>query len=710
MSDANPVVTQKNRPEHDELAGVDYHLLVTSCGFQRQRAYWLGRLGNEGFEVTRLVFPSPAVGLEGVVVAPELNLPLSDEASESLRALPGERERFSTALAAVVALLYRYLDQDTITLAVPAWMTGAENSTNDAVYLVVEVAGTLSFEEVVDRTSAVLAEAYSNRDYPRKELLHELPQLAGWDRSNPTNVFCHEEGLHPGAKPLEGTDLSLQFRLSDQPALIVRGRAPHWQFSATSQVAGHARNLLQCGLRAPQTSLDVLALMGADETSSLSRLGVGRRVSNLSSLHDVYGLFEKQVAREPDRVAAEDVYRRLSYGELNEEAARIAHILLANGLILGDPVPVLAERSCSLLACILGVLKAGGAFCMLDPSHPRERNQALLHNVGGALGLALGTDRLTLEDGNRRWIDLLDGLPRPAGHYRSAKIAGTDAAYIVFTSSSTGDPKGVVVSHQALVNRQRWLARHYGLTGADVSLARTPVSFDPSICEMLRLLPLGGKVVFLPNGDERNPELVAAAILRHRVTVIDLIPSPLIALMEYVHAFKKANSLESIRWVFAGAEPLFGHTVEQFKITFPPSAQLINTWGATETTVDVTSFNCSKEWRCGPVPVGRPIDNVELFLVSRSGNLAPRGMPGEIHVAGTAVASGYLTVASLQDDHFGPRPWLNGKRTYRTGDRARWLPTGDLEFLGRVDRQLKVRGIRIEPGEIERILADHHAV
>ncbi|GAA4960292.1 non-ribosomal peptide synthase/polyketide synthase [Actinoplanes utahensis] len=404
-------------------------------------------------------------------------------------------------------------------------------------------------------------------------------------------------------------------------------------------------------------------------------------------------LLAEQAARTPRARAVVFEDRELTYAELDEWVERLAARLAAAGAGPDRFVAVSLPRSVELVVALLAVLRCGAAYLPIEPDLPAERRAFMCDDVRPVLVL----DRLeAVRDG--------DGLPAPAASAFSPP-GPADAAYVIYTSGSTGRPKGVVVPHEGIVNRLLWMQHEYRLGPDDVVLQKTPAGFDVSVWEFFWPLMTGATLVVARPDGHRDPAYLARLIQDRAVTTVHFVPSMLRAFL----AEPTAGACTGLRRVICSGEALPGELVAAWQRIL--DVPLHNLYGPTEASVDVTSFACPSGWAGGPVPIGRPVWNTRAYVLDRFLRPVPAGVPGELYLAGIQLARGYLrrpglTAERFVADPFGPA----GTRMYRTGDVARWTPDGLLEYLGRVDSQVKIRGLRVELGEIEAALAAHPAV
>lgn len=430
-------------------------------------------------------------------------------------------------------------------------------------------------------------------------------------------------------------------------------------------------------------------------------------------------LFDVQVAKHPERVAvlcdhdATLGVQSLTYGQLGIKVNQLACRLREEGVRQGDIVALMVERSFAMAIGVLAIIKAGAAYLPLSPDNPRERTNYMLKDGGVEVALvhgktlgkiAFGGTTLNLDD---------QALYHGPGTSAEVLCGPRDLAYVIYTSGSTGRPKGVMIEHRAVVNRLHWMQRAYPIGMQDVILQKTPYYFDVSVWELFWWALEGAQVCFLRPGAERNPLAIVETIRKHRVSAMHFVPSMLSVFLEYLESKGGAATagLAPVRRVFTSGEALAPEHVRRFNDCWggKTDARLTNLYGPTEATVDVTYFDCPRNNDFKLIPIGRPIDNTSLCIL-RDGRQVAIGESGELCIAGVGLARGYLNNAAMTEQRFAENPARPGERIYRTGDIARWLPDGNIEYLGREDHQVKIRGLRIELGEIENTIREHTGV
>lgn len=422
----------------------------------------------------------------------------------------------------------------------------------------------------------------------------------------------------------------------------------------------------------------------------------------------LHELIEAQVRRSPDSPAVRFGDRQLSFAELNQRANRCARYLRSLGAGPDSIVGVLMERSLEMVTALLGILKAGAAYLPLDPTYPPERLQFMLEDAG--VSIILAQEKQTRTAGEfKGTVFLLDSewdfVAGEDGGDLERMATPENLAYVIYTSGSTGKPKGCMVPHKAICNRLLWMQDEYLLTGSDRVLQKTPFTFDVSVWEFFWPLLAGACLVMAkPEGHKDNNYLIDI-IRKECITTCHFVPS----MLRYFVSNAKAASCDTLRQVFTSGEALPYDLAMDFKKKLP--AGLHNLYGPTEAAVDVTYWECG-ERPDKKVPIGRPISNIQMYILDGELNQVPIGYEGELHIGGIGLARGYLNRPELTSEKFINNPFsaVPGDKLYKTGDKARYLPDGNIEYLGRMDFQVKLRGNRIELGEIETTLREHNAV
>jgi amino acid adenylation domain-containing protein len=479
---------------------------------------------------------------------------------------------------------------------------------------------------------------------------------------------------------------------------------------------GHVVRLLDEGLRSAGTPLRTVTMLGPGEAARIEDFE-RPHTAEFDETATLGRLVAEQAGRTPHRpaVVGSDADGRtytLTYAEFLRCVTHLAERLREAGLRPEECVPVLLPRAAEFLVAVHGVHAAGGAYVPVDPQHPLERIRAVLADCRARVAICEADHADLLGELGIQPLTVSAGPADANGAGPTGPLATTrptDLAYVIYTSGSTGTPKGVMIEHRSVVNRLAWMQRRYPLQADDVVLHKTPATFDVSVWELMWWAHVGARVAVAPAGAERDPRQLGAVLERHGVTVMHFVPSMLGAFLDHLENDPRAAAqVRSLRRVFASGEALTPALAERFRATFAaagcPEVELVNLYGPTEATVDVSFFDVPREGAIERVPIGRPIDNIALMVLDGEGRRCPIGVPGELNIAGVGVGRGYLGQAALTNEVFVVDESIPEGRRYRTGDLARWLADATLEYLGRLDDQVKVRGNRVTLGEIENAL------
>jgi len=455
--------------------------------------------------------------------------------------------------------------------------------------------------------------------------------------------------------------------------------------------------------QAPHQALHRLPILGTEERQKLL-VEFNATEVNYPLDQTLHGLFEAQVMRTPDAVAVKAHEQQLTYRQLNERANRLAHHLRELGVQPESRVGICLERGLDMLIGLFAILKAGGGYVPLDPTYPLERIAYMLHDSAPVVVLAQRATRGVLGE-----VPVID-LDQPTWQHQSASnpevpgLTARNQAYVIYTSGSTGQPKGVINEHAGVVNRLLWMQDAYGLKAHDAVLQKTPFSFDVSVWEFFWPLFTGARLVMARPGGHKDPAYLCDVIEAERITTLHFVPS----MLDVFLAHGDVSQAAGLQRVMCSGEALPGSLVRRFKQQLP-GIGLYNLYGPTEAAVDVTAWNCAPPDAADNTPIGKPIANTRLYVLDGQLQPVPLGVVGELFIGGVQVARGYLNRPELTAERFLKDPFTPG-RLYRTGDLGRYLPDGNIEYLGRNDDQVKIRGLRIELGEIQARLLEHPQV
>jgi len=708
---------------------------------ERQLGYWQRQLA--GLPVVHslpLDFPRPAVqGFAGRHVKGRIAKPVAD-ALQSLCQAHGAT-LFMGLHAAFSVLLARYSNESDIVVGSPianreqAEVAGLIGFFVNTLVLRSDVSGNPCFTQLLEQSRGMLLQAYAHQQVPFEQVVERLQPRRSLAHSPLFQILLVLQNNEETALELPGLQLELQARdasvakydlsLDVQPG--AEGFDLVWEFNTAlfrpatvERMAAHFARLLEGMLAQPQRNVYEIAMLDEAERSLVLRDFNATRADFPGNVC-IHEQFEARVRTQPDALAVVFEDRRLTYRELDEQANRLAHWLRREKGVGADRlVGICMERSLDMVVAIVAILKAGGAYVPLDPAYPEQRLAYMLADAGldTVLTHAGLLERTPLT--NDQAVCLDDALMRQALAAMPATpipVAGIglgpgNLAYMIYTSGSTGNPKGAMVEHRALVNRIDWMHREYGATPEDRILQKTPFSFDVSVWEFVWPLTAGSAIVLARPEGHKDPLYLCGLIRSQGVTKLHFVPSMLGNML----AFGELAQCLTLRQVFCSGEALPLHHVEQFRAVCP-WVELHNLYGPTEAAIDVSYWDCRREDHPPTsIPIGRPIHNIQLYVVQQGMQPAPVGVAGELLIGGVGLGRGYRNRPELTSEKFIANPFhdpadpSSSTRVYRTGDLARWLPDGSLEYLGRIDHQVKMRGFRIELGEIETALTAHEAV
>ena len=655
---------------------------------------------------------------------------LSKALSEALNNLSRQEgvSLFMTLLAAFQTLLHRYTAQNDIAIGCP--ITGRHRSELEGLIgffintlvLRAHVCQGLTFRELLAHVREVCLEAYANQDLPFEKLVEELRPKRDLSH-NP--LFQVSFSLHHTSRfsfELAGmisSDLEVDTGIARfdlhllmmESASGLRGYGDYnsdlFDPDTITRMIHHFEVLLEAIVADPEQRVVNLPLLTHTERQQLL---VEWNDTNIDYPRDrcVHELFEAQVERDPDGVAVISEDERLSYRQLNQRANQLANYLRKQGVGANSLVGICLERSLETIIAALAILKAGGAYVALDPEYPKERLAFMLEDAGVAVILTRRRLLKTLPehpvrvcmDTNRQEI------ARENQENPRSKASAHDLAYVIYTSGSTGKPKGVAVPHRA-VNRLVVNPDYVQLTSNDVMAQASSFSFDASTFEIWGALLHGARLVIIPKDIMLSPQALTAEIRKYGITVLFLTTALFNQLVDRIPA-----AFKNLNYLLFGGETADPRRVRQLLSDGPPR-NLLHVYGPTETTTFATCYSVTQVAEDAViVPIGRPIANTQIYLLDNFLHPLPVGVTGEIYIGGDGLAREYLKRPDLTAEKFIPNPFSDDPdaRLYKTGDLARYLPDGNIEFVGRADGQVKVRGFRIEPKEIELVLCQHPAV
>jgi amino acid adenylation domain-containing protein len=682
----------------------------------RELDYWRGRLDSLPVLELPVDKPRPPVQMHR---GADVTFTIPQEVAGSLAELGRGRGAtlFMVLLACFDVLLARWAGQEDVVVGAPiANRNRAETEPLigffvNTLVLRVDLSGNPTFLELLDRTRGVALDAYAHQDLPFEKLVEELKPPRDLSRNPLVQVIFQlfESAANPEATALQsGVSLPTQVSLFDLRVDLAPGPAglsgrveydvDLFERETIEHLVDRYRRLLDQVAADPTRPIGAYELLTPDEHRLLADWNATAAPLPERPVHELIG-----ERGSPDDVAVVWDGGALTRGELEEQSSRLASGLCGSGIGPGSVVGVCLPRDGLMVVGLLAVLKAGAAYLPLEPDLPAGRLEFMAADAGVSVVLTVSELERFVPSGVERV--LLDGeWPEPGAELPAV---GLDApAWVVFTSGSTGVPKGVWGSHRGLVNRLLWGERVLGFGVGEVCVLKSRLGFVDSVAEVFGPLLAGVRLVVASEGVVGDPLGLLELVVGEGVSRVVGVPSLLRVWVEEAGGVLAGSGL---RLVVCSGEELSVELAVGLRRCLPVGCRLVNVWGSTEVAADASWFELVAD-PVGRVPLGRPLANVRVRVLGGLGEPVPVGSVGELFVGGVGVSPGYLGWAAGERERFVEDPFLPGERLFRTGDLGRWSRRGELEFLGRVDRQLKVRGVRVEPGEVEGVLEGHSGV
>jgi amino acid adenylation domain-containing protein len=711
---------------------VDYIDWVQKQDFSEAEAFW--RRSLEGFtEPTPLAIDRlPGKDRKSAIGGSERELRLSAENTSALRSLVEDnRLTLNTVVQGAWSLLLsRYSNEMEVVFGITR--SCRRSTIEGAEAMVGLLINTLPMRVRVNPEAALipwLKELRSQWVAMREHEHTSLERVQGWSSVPPGRalfesivVFDNVE-LNSMLRAQGGPWSTRNFRLFQQTnypvTLAVYGGAElvmkigfdrrRLDEATVERMLGHMRTLLQAMAENPMSLLRDLPVLTLDERRELL-VEWNNTAAEFPDGSCVHELFEAQVERTPDAIAVEFEGRHLTYRELNNRSNRLAHFLRKIGVGPEVLVGLCMHRSLEMIVSLFGVLKAGGAYVPIDPTYPPARLGFMLNDANAQVLLTQRKLVETLAPPQATRVICLDDPeweiePQDAGNPWRATIAA-NLVYVNYTSGSTGNPKGAMITHRAIVNVMWWMQSAFPLDKQDRVLQQISFSFDPSVLEILAPLFVGGRLVLARPGGHQDPTYLVQTILAHEITVLHVVPSTLRMLLQ----IPELQDCQSLRHVFCGGEVLSEQLARAFFEVL--KAELHCMYGPTEVAITSVFNSVRRDHLDEIIPIGRPVDNVKAYVLDCNRQPVPIGVSGELYLGGVQVGLGYHNRPELTGERFIADPFNNapGALLYRTGDQVRYLPDRKIQFLGRIDHQVKLRGQRVELGEIESVTRLHPMV
>jgi amino acid adenylation domain-containing protein len=637
---------------------------------------------------------------------------------------------FMTLLAAFNTLLYRYTAQEDILVGSSianrnrAELEGLLGLFVNNLVLRNNLNGNPSFRELLNRVRDVTLNAYAHQDLPFEKLVEELQPERDLSRNPLFQVMFILQNAPTPVEDFSGISLqnleidhgTSEFDITVSISELEQELTGFWEyntdvFAATTiqRFIDNFQILLENIIINPHQKISELPLLTTKEREQLliDWNNTQADYPNNASLHK---LFEQQVERSPDALALISQSEHVTYQQLNQKVNQLTHYLTNLGVTSETVVAICLERSVEMIVAILAILKAGGAYLPLDPNYPVERLQFMLADSQASLMIS-HTSLI------HRWGEVSamvaldtewDNIQQESPENPRSTSEGNNLAYVIYTSGSTGTPKGVLGTHRGTVNGLHWLWKTHPFATGEICCQKTAISFVDSVWEIFAPLLQGIPTVIIPDAIAKDPQLFLATLANYQVSRLVLVPSLLrLFLDNYPHLTQNLSHLQL--WIASG-EALTIDVVKTFQQLLP-NAKLINLYGSSEVSANVTYYDTSLlSEKSSPVPIGKPIDNIQVYILDNYLQLVPIGVAGELYIGGDGLARSYLYRSELTQEKFINNPFLLGTKLFKTGDLVRYQNNGQLEYLGRHDDQIKIRGLRVELGEIATAIAQYPSV
>ncbi|RAT98496.1 non-ribosomal peptide synthetase [Brevibacillus sp. Leaf182] len=572
-----------------------------------------------------------------------------------------------------------------------------------------------TFVEALQACRQLALESYAHNEYPFDKLVEKINPERDVSR-NPIFSFMFQyieklekDGKISGLemKAVESYNSMTNFDLSlvcldqeDGASLSIEYRTDLFRPETVQRMLGYLHNIIEQVTNQPTIFLKQIELLSAEEKQATVSRFIDVHFTNGDENKTIIELFEEQSARTPDHIAVVFEEQELSYSALNKRANQLARTLVAEGVCANQLVGIMAERSIEMIVGVLAILKAGGAYIPIDPDYPDERIRYMLEHSGAEVFLLHQALREKV-DFDKKIIVLDDHESYHHEHTNlGLSIQFDQLAYVIYTSGTTGKPKGVMIEHQQLQALAQAWKQEYKLDEFPVRcLQWASFAFDVFTGDYIRSLLYGGKLVICPADARIDLERIYQLMEKHEINLFESTPVLLIPLMNDI--YEKGLNMDFMKILILGSDQCPLHVFHNLVDRYGHTMRIINSYGVTEATIDASYYEKESQQDYKFLPIGKPLPGVNMYILDVNGNVVPVGIPGELYIGGRGVGRGYFKQPDLTNEKFVQSPFCAGEKLYKTGDMARWLPSGNIEFLGRFDNQVKIRGNRIELEEIE---------
>lgn len=699
------------------MSQIQMNKMLSSGNFKEEQAFWKEKLqGNIPISHFPFDFTNHTCTITKSVKEFSLAAPLGQKLWKMANG--SDFGLYILLLSSVCFLINRHTDEKDILIGTPLFNSYSGTGVlNNHLFIGSSLNEEETFKEYIVKITKDIIDVRKHQNIP-SSYLFELLNMEPYDAINYAvnmvvmlNNIQDESYLH-NINPR----LLIKFNRNDEK---ISGRvvfdSSHYHMETINKIVERLIMYLEQVTDNPSIKLVDIDIISLEERKLLETEFINTRTVFDYPSSTIHGIFELRANSMSDMPAIYYQGNSITYGEVNAEANRIANLLQENGIREGQIVGLSVERSPYMFYAILGILKAGCAYLPIEPNAPVERTKYILDDSRCEFVLTNDPNNSYLDYHNVRFLcddqdsvaqkSMIPNMPLP-----SHDMDGSELCYVLYTSGSTGKPKGVMIEHQNVLNVLYGLQTKYPVTCEDAYLLKTTFTFDISVPELFGWFLEGGKLAILEHGAENNPEALLQAIKRYDVTHVNFVPSQFKFILDYI-AEKRITDFGKLKYILFCGEVLSKDLIDKF-IGINKDINMENLYGPTEATVYSTAYNL-RDLSLHPIPIGKPLPNVRLYVLNKKEQMLPIGIPGELYISGAGVARSYLVNGhdereinkKFVSDKFGK----NGTM-YRTGDLVQWLPDGNLKYIGRMDTQVKIKGYRIELQEIESVLRSYHDI
>ncbi|WP_010099279.1 non-ribosomal peptide synthetase [Ornithinibacillus scapharcae] len=701
---------------------------INRDSYQSDLAYWEENL--YGLEPVELPTDYPRkVSLEDR--GDRVYLRFSKEMTEKLVQLSDANEStiYMTMLSILNLLVYRYTGSNDISIGSPI-ANRTLKELNPLIGFFVntlvmrsEVLPSMTFSDLLKQVRGTSLEAFEHQQTPFEAIVDRLQPNRHLNQTPLFRIgYVHQntpmEKVELSGLTIQGVELPIysakfdtmfiSWNSNDQLCLAIEYNTSLYRRSTIERMSSHIYQLIHSVIDAPNTPLSAIPMLTESEREILLH-----KWNDTEELLDyrrsIIEYFEEQVRKTPFHRALKYEGKALKYEELNERSNQLAYYLMKKGVKPGDYVGISMYRSIEMIVSLLGILKTGAAYVPLDPDFPKDRINHMIKDTNMEIVL-VHPDTKKVFEGTGMSINLVDLVQQKPELYQMEKVNPSvqldqeSVAYVLYTSGSTGKPKGVEVKHTGVSNRLLWMQRYFQLQDYDCVLQKTPYSFDVSVWEFFWPLMTGATLVMAKRDGHRDPEYLQRIIMEESITTIHFVPSMLAQFLE----FGDISQCHTLERIICSGEELTNELQQLFFHKRSSEGQeLYNLYGPTEASIDVSYWKCLPGQEANKVPIGKPISNIQLYILDSNKQLVPIGVPGELYIGGIGLAKGYLNLPIQTQEKFLENPFNPNSLLYATGDLVKYMEDGNIVYLGRIDHQVKVNGNRIELGEIEAVITSH---